>query len=120
MKTRILVVDDQDELRRLVKLTLEMLEYQVEESESGEECLNRINVVKPSLVVLDAMMPGRYDGYQTCEIIKQHYPEIKVVMLTARAQQSDKSLGKSMRCDEYITKPFSPIALQEIIKRTLS
>lgn len=120
MKKRILVVDDQYELRKLVKLTLEMLDYQVEEAESGEDCLSRINVVKPSLIILDAMMPGRYDGYQTCEIIKRDNPEIKVVMLTARAQQSDKALGKIMQCDEYITKPFSPIALQEVIRRNLS
>ena len=119
MKNRILVVDDQGELRKLVKLTLEVLGYQIEEAESGEDCINKLRVVKPSLVILDAMMPGRYDGYQACEIIKHHNKDIKVIMLTARAQKSDKELGKKVQCDEYITKPFSPIALQEAVKRII-
>lgn len=116
MTKRVLVVDDQPELRKLVRLSLEMGGYEVFEADSGQRCLELLRVVKPALIVMDAMMPGRYDGFQACQKVKEAYPDIKVVMLTARAQQADRELAARVNSDAYITKPFSPMALLEVVK----
>lgn len=120
MVTRILVVDDQPELRKLVRLTLELENFEVYEAESGQHCLELLPVITPSLVIMDAMMPGRYDGFQACEKIKLRTPNVKVLMLTARAQKADIELGKHVMCDAYITKPFSPLALLEEVNSLIS
>ena len=120
MAKKVLVVDDQPELRRLVRLTIELDGYEVFEADSGQRSLELMAVVIPSVVMMDAMMPGRYDGFQACERIKSMYPDVKVVMLTARAQQSDRKLAGQVNADAYITKPFSPIMLIEAIKEIAS
>jgi len=117
MYKRVLIVDDQPELRRLVKLTMEIDGLEVFEAENGQRGIEMIKVVKPSVILMDAMMPGRLDGFQACEKIKSLYPKIKIVMLTARAQETDRKLAKQVGADEFITKPFSPIMLLEMISR---
>ena len=117
MNKRVLIVDDQPELRRLVKLTMELDGFEVFEAENGQRGIEMIRVVKPSVILMDAMMPGRLDGFQACEKVKSSNPEIIVVMLTARAQESDRKLADQVGADAYITKPFSPIMLLEMIGR---
>lgn len=116
MTKRVLVVDDQPELRKLVRLSLEMGGYEVFEADNGQRCLELLRVVKPGIVVMDAMMPGRYDGFQACQKVKAEYPHIKVIMLTARAQQADRELAAKVNSDAYVTKPFSPMALLDILE----
>ena len=116
MAKKVLVVDDQPELRRLVRLTLELGGYEVFEADSGKRSLELMAVVLPSVVMMDAMMPGCYDGFQACEMIKCTYPDVKVVMLTARAQKSDRKLAEKANADAFIIKPFSPMMLIETIR----
>ncbi len=115
MRKRILIVDDQPDLRRLVRLSLELGGYDVYEAENGDECLARLVDIRPDLILLDVMMPGTYDGYETCQQIKQRLPSLPVVMLSARAQQGDMDVGGMVGADGYITKPFSPLALTKKI-----
>jgi len=121
MKTRILIVDDQGELRKLVRMTLEYADYELHEAENGARALELLEVVRPGLVVLDVMMPGGLDGFQVCEIIKSR-PETRktrVLMLSARGQKTDLEQGQRAGADAYLVKPFSPLELIDKVERLL-
>ncbi len=113
MSTKVLVVDDQEVLRRLVKLSLDGHGYEFSEATSGDEALEIIPKFEPDLVILDVMMPGNYSGYQVCEKIKNdiHTAHVKVILLTARGQRTDLAEGKRVQADGYMVKPFSPMDL---------
>ena len=104
---RILVVDDESRMRKLVRDFLEKQGYQVAEAADGEEAVDLFfrdrNI---SLVILDVMMPGM-DGWQVLREIRQ-YSKVPVIMLTARSDERDELLGFKLGVDEYISKPFSP------------
>ena len=122
MNTRILIVDDQDELRKLVRMTLEYADYVLYEAENGARALELLKAVQPQLVVLDAMMPGGLDGFQVCEIIKSS-PEtcnIQVLMLSAKGQKSDLEQGQRVGADAYLVKPFSPLELIDKVESLLA
>lgn len=121
MKTRILIVDDQGELRKLVRMTLEYADYELHEAENGARALELLEVVRPELVVLDVMMPGGLDGFQVCEIIKSR-PEARktrVLMLSARGQKTDLEQGRRAGADAYLVKPFSPLELIDKVEKLL-
>ena len=121
MATRILIVDDQGELRRLVRMTLEYGDYELHEADNGVRAIQFLDVVKPELVVLDVMMPGGTDGYQVCDRIKHQLElkNIKVVMLSAKGQLADLEKGRLAGADAYLVKPFSPLELITIVERLL-
>lgn len=109
---RILVVDDEADIRDILKLTLEGEGYQVEEAADGEEALRLIRKVNPQLVILDFKMP-RLDGSQVAQALKkdlllQHLP---ILMLTSRGEVSDKVEGIEAGADDYMVKPFEPMEL---------
>lgn len=121
MTTRILIVDDQGELRRLVRMTLEYGDYELHEADNGVRAMQLVNVVKPELVVLDVMMPGGMDGYQVCDMIRHQLElkNIRVVMLSAKGQLADLEKGRLAGADAYLVKPFSPLELIAIVERLL-
>ena len=122
MKARILIVDDQGELRKLVRMTLEYADYELHEAENGARALELVGSVRPTLVVLDVMMPGGMDGLEVCEIIKAR-PETrntKVLILSARGQFADLEAGRHAGADGYLVKPFSPLELIEKAERLLA
>lgn len=121
-KKRILIVDDQGELRKLVRMTLDFGDYELHEAENGQRALELAKVVQPDLVILDVMMPGDVDGYQVCEILKQDSSEKNpyVILLTARGQKRDLEEGERVGADNYLVKPFSPLELIDIVKNTLA
>lgn len=109
----ILIVDDQSELRKLIRMTLEPLDCELHEAETGLEALAKVRALSPSVVILDAMLPGGVDGYQVCQAIKSD-PQTRltrVVMVTARGQRSDIEEGMRVMADSYLVKPFSPMRL---------
>jgi two-component system, OmpR family, phosphate regulon response regulator PhoB len=113
MQNSILIVDDNADLRKLVRMTLLRLPFHLLEAASGDEALNVIREMAPQIVVLDVMMPGQHDGYDVCRIVKSD-PElagIKIILLTARGQQADIEMGRLVGADEYLVKPFSPAEL---------
>lgn len=104
---KILVVDDESRMRKLVRDFLEREGYQVLEAGDGMEAMEIFYEDKDiALIILDVMMP-RMDGWQTCREIRET-SEIPVIMLTARSEERDELQGFSLGVDEYISKPFSP------------
>jgi DNA-binding response OmpR family regulator len=120
-KSRILVVDDEPDIVKIVKIAMELANYEIIEAYSGEECLEKLaKGPLPNLVLLDIMMPGM-SGYETCEKIRENksYNGIKVVMLTAKGQKGDAEEGLKVGADDYIIKPFDPYELIEQVKEIL-
>lgn len=119
---KILVVDDESRMRKLVRDFLTVKGYQVIEAENGEQAINLFFEQKDiALILLDVMMP-KMDGWEVCKTIRQ-YSKVPIIMLTARSEEKDELLGFSLGVDEYITKPFSPkilVARVEAILRRSS
>ncbi|MCF2669230.1 MULTISPECIES: response regulator transcription factor [Lachnospiraceae] len=117
-KIKILVVDDESRMRKLVKDFLEREGYVVLEAGDGMEAMEIFYEEKDiALVILDVMMP-RMDGWQTCREIRQS-SQVPIIMLTARAEESDELQGFNLGVDEYISKPFSPKILVARVEAVL-
>lgn len=118
-KIKILVVDDESRMRKLVRDFLEREGFHVLEAGDGEEAMDRFYEDKEiSLIILDVMMP-KMDGWQVCREIRQ-VSKVPIIMLTARAEERDELQGFDLGVDEYIAKPFSPkilVARAEAILR---
>ena len=119
---KILVVDDETRMRKLVKDFLSIKGFIVLEAEDGEEALKIFDSNKDiKLILLDVMMP-KLDGFETLEVIRQ-YSKVPVMMLTARSEERDELKGYKLGVDEYITKPFSPKILvarvEAVLRRTV-
>ena len=116
---RVLIVEDQADIRELIRMTLEMEDFEVHEAANGQAGLDTALALQPSLVLLDVMMPGALDGYAVCERIRAA-PQLKrtrVVLLTARSQSGDRERGLKAGADEYLVKPFSPRQLLELVAK---
>ena len=118
---KILIVDDQVEVRELVEVTLRVEDYQIFQAKSGEEAIEIAKAEKPELIIMDIMMPGGMDGLEATRIIKNE-PETKdciIVMLTAKGQQADREVGLEAGASDYFAKPFSPLELIRKVEETL-
>lgn len=114
---KILVVDDESAVRRLVSSYLEREGYQVSEAADGVEALKKARVEHPDLIVLDLMLP-EIDGLEICRVLRAE-SDTYILMLTARTEEADKLLGLGMGADDYLTKPFSPRELVARVKAIL-
>ena len=104
---KVLVVDDEARMRKLVKDFLTVKGFQVVEAENGEEAVDLFFKQKDiALILLDVMMP-KMDGWEVCKTIRQ-YSQVPIIMLTARGEERDELQGFKLGVDEYISKPFSP------------
>ena len=120
---KILIVDDQLEVRELVQVTLEIGDYQILAAENGQQALEVAHAESPDIILLDIMMPGSdVDGLEACRRLKQDpaTAHITVVMLSAKGQESDIAAGRAAGADDYFTKPFSPIALIEKVEEVVN
>ena len=120
-RKKILVVDDESRMRKLVRDFLVRSNFEVVEAENGEQAVEIFFEDKNiDLIVLDVMMP-RMDGWQTCKQIRE-YSKVPIIMLTAKSDERDELQGFDLGVDEYITKPFSPKILvariEAILRRT--
>ncbi|HVL64453.1 MAG TPA: response regulator [Actinomycetota bacterium] len=115
---RILVCDDDPVILRLLEVNLELEGYDVIAARHGAEAVDLATQNPPDLVILDIMMP-RMDGYEACEAIKAQDAtrDVPVIFLSAKAQQSDVEKGRRYGVAEYLTKPFDPSELLEIVER---
>jgi CheY-like chemotaxis protein len=106
---RVLVVDDSDVIRQLISVNLELEGFEVVTAVDGEDCLDKVLTVDPQIVTLDVLMP-RLDGFRTAVRLRQDQrtAHLKIVMITACAQESDLQRGREARVDAYLTKPFEP------------
>jgi len=114
-RSSVLVVDDEVDVRMLVRVLLERAGYDVSEAGSGREALRRLHQFRPDLVILDVTMPDM-DGWQALERIRD-LSDVPVLMLTARAAELDKVRGLKAGADDYVTKPFGR---QELLARVES
>jgi two-component system phosphate regulon response regulator OmpR len=117
MGKRVLLVDDDEKLRRLLKEYLEGYEFQVFMLADGEAVMNSIRKESPEIVILDIMLPGK-DGLEVLKEIRaaSHVP---VIMLTAKGEEADRVVGLELGADDYLSKPFSPRELLARIKAVL-
>jgi len=111
----ILVVDDEKNIRELVKFNLESRGYKVIEAADGEEALKLVKTSEPALIILDLMLP-KVEGLEVCRILKGNpsTKKLPIIMLTALGDEIDKIVGLELGADDYITKPFSP---RELVAR---
>lgn len=114
MSKLIFVVDDEENIRELIKKFLIKEGFQVELFSSGEEVTERLKKDFPDMLVIDIMMPGM-DGYQLCREIRKE-SDVPIIMVSAKDEDFDKVLGLELGSDDYLTKPFSPRELVARIK----
>jgi DNA-binding response OmpR family regulator len=112
-KVRILVVEDEASIRKFIAINLERSGFEVLETDNGEAALEMALSYKPSVMVLDVMLPG-IDGFEVCSKLRNDMPGLIIIMLTARAQDIDKITGLELGADDYMVKPFNP---RELIAR---
>ena len=112
MKTKIMVVDDDPNIRELVRLYLEKEGFEVACAERGDEAVKAFRASPPNLMLLDVMLPGM-DGWQVCREVRK-ISNIPIIMLTAKDETFDKVLGLELGADDYIVKPFD---MKELVAR---
>ncbi|HVF19936.1 MAG TPA: response regulator [Mycobacteriales bacterium] len=118
MPTRVLVVDDDAVIRQLVCVNLELEGFEVYTAEDGQDALEKAVEVNPVVITLDIMMP-RMDGWETAARLHGNpdTAHMKVILLSARAQEADLRRGKGLGVDAYLTKPFDPDELITVVRR---
>jgi len=116
-KEKILVVDDEASIRRILETRLSMIGYDVVTAADGEEAIATFNENHPDLVVLDVMMP-KLDGYGVCQELRKE-SDIPIIMLTALGDVADRITGLELGADDYVVKPFSPKELEARIRSVL-
>lgn len=110
MEKKVLIVEDETSIRGFIKINFKRNNFIVVEAGSGEEGIEKASIEKPDIVVLDVMLPG-IDGFKTCEILRKKFPDIGIIILTARSQDMDKIMGLEFGADDYMVKPFNPLEL---------
>ncbi len=118
---RILAVDDDPLVTKLVKINLELNDYVVDEAWDGDSAVKILEKNPPDLLVLDLMMP-RMDGWDILKMVRENenLKELPIILLTAKVHDEDLIRGWEMGADDYITKPFNPIRLSDHVKAVLA
>ena len=117
---RVLIVEDQTDIRKLIRMTLEFEDFEIHEASDGASGLGMARAIKPDLVILDVMPPG-LDGIEVCRRLRAN-PDtrnVPIIMLTARGEEADRIRGLDTGADDYITKPFSMTELLARVRAVL-
>ena len=114
----ILIVDDEINIIKLVKLYLEREGFQVKSAMDGREALQSVKQLQPSIIILDIMLP-EMDGLEVCRQLRSTNQDLAIIMLTARDDDIDKILGLELGADDYLTKPFNPRELVARVKAVM-
>jgi DNA-binding response OmpR family regulator len=114
---RVLVVDDDEVIRQLIAVNLTLEGFEVITAVDGRDCLEKVAAVNPDVITLDVMMP-RLDGWVTATQLRKNpsTATIKVVLITARAQEDDRDRGREIGVDAYLTKPFDPAEMIRVVR----
>jgi CheY-like chemotaxis protein len=118
---KILIVDDHEEIRKLVEITLRVEDYQILQAKNGEEAIKTVKAETPDLIIMDVVMPGKIDGVEATRILKND-PETKaciIIMLTSKSDVEDVKRGMDAGANDYFTKPFSPLELIRKVEEVL-
>jgi DNA-binding response OmpR family regulator len=122
MSRKILVVDDEEAISLALEFLLQRAGYEVAVASEGNEALEKVVTWHPDLVLLDIMMPGR-DGFEVCQAVRERGDlprQPKIVMLTAKGREIDRTKGLAVGADDYLVKPFSTEELLERVARHLA
>ena len=114
---RVLVVDDDEVIRQLIAVNLQLEGFDVSMAVDGQDCLDKVGDIDPDVITLDVMMP-RLDGWETAIQLRSspQTAHIKVVLISARAQEDDKARGSDVGADAYLTKPFDPNEMIRVVR----
>lgn len=115
---RVLVVEDENSIRRFIEIGLKREGFDVHTVSNGHDAMEYFGTWFPDLVVLDIMLPD-IDGFQVCSSIREKYPDVFVIILTARSGDMDKIMGLELGADDYMVKPFNPLELAARIRAVL-
>ena len=118
---KLLIVDDHEEIRKLVEITLSVEDYKILQAKNGEEAIKIQKAEKPDMIIMDVVMPGKIDGIEATRRLKND-PEANVcpiIMLTAKDEEEDIKKGLDAGADDYFTKPFSPLELIKKVEEVL-
>ncbi len=115
---KILLVEDEASIRGFLKINLKRNNFDVLETDNGEDGLRIALLERPKIVILDVMLPGM-DGFEVCRILREKINDIGIIMLTAKGQDMDKIIGLEYGADDYIVKPFNPMEVVLRIKAIL-
>jgi len=120
MNKLIAIIDDEPDILELVSINLKKASYRVKEFSDSESFFRSLTTEIPDLIILDLMLPDM-DGFEVCKFLKgqDKYTSIPIIMLTARAEETEKVLGLELGADDYVTKPFSPRELAARVKAVL-
>ncbi len=116
--SKILIVEDEESIRKFIKISLKREKFEVFEASSAEEGLQKTLQETPDVIILDIMLPGM-NGFEFCEKLKKQNESIGVIILTARGQDVDKIMGLTFGADDYMVKPFNPLELTARINSLL-
>lgn len=115
---KVLVVEDELPIRKLISFNLQRSNFHVLEAGEGKEALELVKTEKPSLVILDLMLPDM-DGFEICAKLREEFPSLPIIILSARGQDMDKIMGLELGADDYIVKPFNPLELVARVRTVL-
>lgn len=120
MTKKVLVVDDEKHLVKIITFNLKQKGYETDSACNGREALEKVGSFRPDLIILDVMMPIM-SGYEVCVSLKgsEETRGIPIILLTAKGQELDRDKGEKFGADEYMTKPFSPRLLMSTVARLL-
>lgn len=118
---KILIVDDQEELLDLMEATLTMEDYQILKATNGKEAVDIARAKQPDMIIMDIMMPGKFDGLEATRVLKNdpQTSSCSIILLSANAQNDDIKKGLATGADSYFTKPFSPLELIKKVEEVL-
>ncbi|MBE6054313.1 MAG: response regulator transcription factor [Clostridium sartagoforme] len=116
--SKILLVEDEDSIRGFLKINLQRSNFNVIEASTGEEGIELANKEKPRIAILDVMLPG-IDGFMVCSKLRKTFPDMGIIILTAKGQDMDKIMGLEYGADDYILKPFNPLEVVLRVKALL-
>ncbi|MDQ0154053.1 response regulator transcription factor [Robertmurraya andreesenii] len=114
----ILIVEDELPIRKLISFNLSRSNFNVIELGAGEHVLQTVKEKNPNLVILDLMLPDM-DGFEICSKLREHFPYLPIIILSARGQDMDKITGLELGADDYIVKPFNPLELVARVRTVL-
>ncbi|MBU3178805.1 response regulator transcription factor [Clostridium estertheticum] len=110
MGKKVLIIEDEESIRGFIKINFQRNNFLVFEAASGEEGLKKVHDERPDLIILDITLPGM-DGFKTCKLLRNDFPNLGIIMLTARGEDMDKIMGLEYGADDYMVKPFNPLEL---------
>ncbi|MGG5462931.1 response regulator transcription factor [Clostridium sp. B9] len=112
---KILLVEDEESIRGFLRINFQREKFDVIECENGEEGVRKALIEKPDIAILDVMLPGM-NGFEVCQKLRETFPHMGIIMLTAKGEDMDKIMGLQFGADDYVLKPFNPLEITLRVK----